>query len=251
MGTWRFAINQFDVVLDGNKNISNFYTGFIDMFGWGTSGWHDTTDTGNIYYYPYSTNYDYVHGYGPSRSMKDTNLTGTSSWYDWGVFNAISNGGEKPGLWRTLSKEEWDYLLKKRTGATNKIGVAMICGIAGIVLLPDNWVLPSQLSFTSGFGKNAAYTAFSKNEYSFEQWSIMEKAGAVFLPATTKWSNNVEPDLGHYWTCTAAHYNCQSIIIYFDGKQISVGDMLSPNTTGYDNPVENRVAVRLVQDVKE
>ncbi|MBR0072882.1 MAG: T9SS type A sorting domain-containing protein, partial [Bacteroidales bacterium] len=38
-GTWRFAPNQWDTIGAGNSNISPFCSGWIDLFGWGTSGW--------------------------------------------------------------------------------------------------------------------------------------------------------------------------------------------------------------------
>ncbi|MBQ0016978.1 MAG: hypothetical protein KBT04_08355, partial [Bacteroidales bacterium] len=39
-------------------------------------------------------------GFGPSINQVDTNLTGTSANYDWGVYNVISNGGNVVGRWR-------------------------------------------------------------------------------------------------------------------------------------------------------
>lgn len=38
-GTWRIADNQYDFIGDANANIAEDYTGYIDLFGWGTSGW--------------------------------------------------------------------------------------------------------------------------------------------------------------------------------------------------------------------
>ena len=37
-GTWRFAENQYDVIGADNGNIASDYTGWIDLFGWGTWG---------------------------------------------------------------------------------------------------------------------------------------------------------------------------------------------------------------------
>lgn len=37
--TWSFAENQYDIIGYGNENISSDYDGWIDMFGWGTSGY--------------------------------------------------------------------------------------------------------------------------------------------------------------------------------------------------------------------
>jgi hypothetical protein len=52
------------------------------------------------------------------------------------------------------------------------------------VLLPDNWTCPTGVTFKSGshstYGVDyyAAYQTFTA-----DQWSILEAAGAVFLPA--------------------------------------------------------------------
>ena len=51
-----------------------------------------------------STPSDYGDGSG--------DIAGTN--YDWGVNNAISNGGNEAGLWRTLTIEEWKYLMESR-----------------------------------------------------------------------------------------------------------------------------------------
>ena len=68
--TWRFAEHQWDFVgstevergqpggnVTGSSNhlISQSYDGWIDLFGWGTSGYHDTNDSYNRHYQPWST----------------------------------------------------------------------------------------------------------------------------------------------------------------------------------------------------
>ena len=49
--TWRFALHQYDCIGDENSNISADYDGWIDLFGWGTSGYNESkpylTDTDN------------------------------------------------------------------------------------------------------------------------------------------------------------------------------------------------------------
>ena len=86
--TWKFAESQYDYIGDANSNISSSYDGWIDLFGWGTSGYHDANDPYNVNYQPWSSsdselNNDYnTYGYGPSTNMPDMNLTGTSANYD-------------------------------------------------------------------------------------------------------------------------------------------------------------------------
>ena len=48
---WRFAENQWDYVGEDNANISETYDGWIDLFGWGTSGYNHGANC----YQPWST----------------------------------------------------------------------------------------------------------------------------------------------------------------------------------------------------
>ncbi len=225
-GTWRFAERQYDyvgsasqleaegqcneaagnVMGSDNAYISSSYSGWIDLFGLGTSGYHDENDQYNVNYYPYSTSKSNVdetynkYGYGPSFNRTDKNLTGVSANYDWGVYNAISNGGDAVGHWRTLNYNELDTLLSKRPNASSLRGEATVCDVRGLVLLPDAWKLPEGVSFTPGYGEG-----YVTNTYTAEQWSKMENGGAVFLPAAGYRNGtelyNVGFD-GSYWSST-------------------------------------------------
>lgn len=190
--TWRFAENQYDTIGIFNNNISSSYNGWIDLFGWGTSGW----DSGAKEYQPYSTsttNADYYPG-----NASNNDLTGSYEDADWGIYNAIYNGGNKAGLWRTLTQDEWLYLYSERANADTKHAYATINGIGGYILLPDNWILPSGLTFDAS-GTNA-------NQYTKEQWKMMEQNGAVFLPAAG-FREGLETrqvlKLGDYWLSTS------------------------------------------------
>ena len=52
--TWRFAEHQWDVIGSDNSDISSTYSGWIDLFGWGTSGWN----SGANCYQPWSVSVD-------------------------------------------------------------------------------------------------------------------------------------------------------------------------------------------------
>lgn len=166
--TWQFATNQYDMIGADNANISDTYTGWIDLFGWGT---------GNC----------------PTKNSTDDE--DYSTFVDWGT-NAISNGGNEANLWRTLTRYEWNYLIKTRTNADNLKGQATVADVHGYVLLPDSWTLPAGLSFS------ASPNNWTTNVYTAEQWAQMEAAGAVFLPAT----GYRNPDIvyvgekGWYWS---------------------------------------------------
>ena len=121
---WRFAVQQFDVIGIANSNTDSAYVGWIDLYGWATSGYHNPSDIYNVHYMPYSTMSCSVseangHGYGPSVTMRYPDLVGTSISYDWGVHNAISNGGNVAGRWRTLTADEWQHLLFERAEASS------------------------------------------------------------------------------------------------------------------------------------
>lgn len=199
-GTWRFAEHQWNFVgysgyngnvygVGGNSgtrcsnsNISQTYQGWIDMFGWGTSGFN-----GKNPYLKTKNDADYA----PSGQ----NITGTK--YDWGVFNEIynpvNNRTEPCGTWRTFSKAEFDYI--KSNG---KMGAAKVRGIQGIVILPDNYVLPSGLSFSS------AFTSYDNNIYDETAWTKMENIGAVFLPRAGRREGTTFQGACDYSTSTAS-----------------------------------------------
>ena len=211
-GTWRFAEHQYDYIGNDNSNISKSYDGWIDFFGWGTSGYNNTAnDPSALRYQPWDKAESYVstvpidsvlncetveitgeceweytyadatyneYGYGPSTNMPDKDLTGTSANYDWGVYNAISNAGNQAGLWRTLSSAEWDYLFNTRKDAQFLWSPGTVNGVVGMIILPDNFKKPSDISWT--------YQAinWTTNTYTTEQWETLEALGAVFLPAS-------------------------------------------------------------------
>lgn len=184
-GTWRFAEHQWDAIGVANSNTSSSYSGWIDLFGWGTSGYHNSGDQYNTNYQPYSTNtstintnYNY-YGYGPSTNMTDPNLTGTSAYYDWGVYNAISNGGNQPGLWRTLTRAEWDTIINIRATASGiRFAKAKVNGVPGVIIVPDNWSDSYALN-----SYNTAGADYTSNVISSAQWATLENAGCAFLSA--------------------------------------------------------------------
>ena len=196
--TWRFAEHQWDFVGDSingnvyengvksdNLKISPTYDGWIDLFGWGTSGYNGKN--------PYMTSTSYSDYGDGSNDIAGTN-------YDWGVYNKISNGGNQAGLWRTLTKDEWDYVISNRSDARYLRGTATVNGVNGLILLPDNWTLPTGVTFTYGEG------GWSQNTYSASEWSKMEANGAVFLPAAGYRDGtgvNYVGSHGLYWSSSA------------------------------------------------
>lgn len=234
--TWRFSEQQYEMVGAGNSNISLSNSGWIDLFGWGTSGW----DNRNTYYMPYDTESGsavYGYGYGPTDGQSyEYSLRGKYAEADWGVANVISEAGDSAGMWRTLTRAEWGYLLLKRPNSTNLYSLATVNGVKGMVLLPDNWSYPQGCNFI-------ARTSFELNVYNLEQWKKMESFGAVFLPsAGCRYGTTVGNvgTTGGYWTATAAGGE-NAWYFVFNKTKI---DINSDFSRGLGR------SVRLVQDVK-
>ena len=213
---WKLAERQWECFSDNGQGSAN-QNADRDLFGWGTSGWPN----GNVYYQPYDTqdngNSSQGYGYGPTDETSYTyDLTGTYANADWGVYNAISNGGNTTGLWRTLTRDEWVYVFQGRSGAASKYGHGKVNGVNGMILLPDEWTLPSGLSFTPG---NNSWV----NVYTMGQWELMEDNGAVFLPAAgTRDGTSVElvGSYGNYWS-SSCFYSSTSYYVNFHDSSVS------------------------------
>ena len=225
--TWRFAENQWDFVGTDNERIRSYqwsssgggwvwdYLGWLDLFGWGTGQKPNTSTT-------YNTDY--------------------SSFNDWGN-NAISNGGNTPNQWWTMSVYDWEYLFNNRQNAAGLRANGKVNGVNGCILLPDNWIMPADMHFKPS---NSTDSTAAPNNYTADEWVIMEMAGAVFLPVTyertmTSWATSYcttvyVAQTARYWTSTPTN---SSGAYYF---------------VPYGSPVkllDNRYvgkAVRLVQD---
>lgn len=197
--TWRFAENhQYDALgKEANEQISATNTGWIDLFGWGTSGYNGKK--------PYEKSRE-GSDYGDGRN----DIAGTK--YDWGVYNKISNGGNEPGKWRTLTREEWEYILNDRTNAEKLRSQASVCGVNGYLLLPDGFKCPDGITFTPQ-SEN-----FSTNVYNEREWHSLEVAGAVFLPCAG-YRNGSDVDYvgsyGNYWS-SSAYVSNYAGSVYFD-----------------------------------
>ena len=171
--TWRFAEKQTDYVGEGNANIGESYDGWIDLFGWGTSGY----DHGANAYQPWSTsaNYSDYYAYGGySQSLSDQ-----SGQADWG-YNAISNGGnEENSGWRTMRSSELKYLLEQRVTASGiHFANACVDGTNGTLIFPDDW--DGSVSINNA---DHSLTDFAANTIDASEWESLQAAGVVFLPA--------------------------------------------------------------------
>ncbi|MBR1550175.1 MAG: hypothetical protein IJ634_06000 [Bacteroidales bacterium] len=194
---WSFAEHQYDMLQGTNSSIGDANVSTpIDLFGWGTSG-DNTGRTTGIKYQPYET----MGTFGFTDGAVD--IAGTNA--DWGVAN-VSNiyfGSRISTVsWRTLTSDEWNYLLSR----SGLCGYATLNGVyQGLILLPDEgWTLPDGLTW------NSTMTSYSNNSYTFEQWDKMEMAGAIFLPAAGSRTNTMvtgDNVSGFYWSSSSLGSN--------------------------------------------
>ena len=161
--TWSFAENDYDIIgkdniiqVNGEKKLADK----IDMFGWSS----DANPSAQ---------------WGISTSKKPEDYCGV--FVDWGN-NQI--GMDPVNTWRTLSREEWRYIIEKRANAEILKGAACVNGTNGVILLPDTWECPTDISFKSGFSNEYSIIAYTKYQtFNVTQWEMMKQAGAIFLPA--------------------------------------------------------------------
>jgi len=173
--TWQFAENQWNYVgkaaantkINGNGSVSA--AGTVDLFGWSTNATR----------------------YGINNSKEQTGYSG--NFRDWG--NALGSG------WRTLSSAEWTYLLSTRTTRDgNRYCKATVNSVSGLVIFPDDYYHPAGVTAPASGG-------YGSNIWSGNDWTAMEDAGCVFLPAAG--GRNASTEFystgtgGVYWSSTS------------------------------------------------
>lgn len=194
---WKFANTQYEYLGNANKYLKPTFRNWVDLFGWSAN---NTTAP-----------------FGVSTSTNVADYAG--DFVDWGT-NTIC--GDKPGTWRTLSADEWEYLFEQRKNALQLRSKGSINGHRGHILLPDDWVLPEGVQFVAE--PDNLTMELDINTYTPAEWSIMEEAGAVFLPAAGRRDGTTVGYLVEYsgvWSSTSTtntnafhtYYNYESQII--------------------------------------
>ena len=202
-GTWRFAQNQYDYI--GKAPGNNTATGretqadWIDLFGWGTRD----------------------NPYNASTANEDY------SWHEWG--EATSLVATYGSGWRTLSYDEWDYILNTRESGSTVNGVdnarytyATVNtdgkAVKGVILFPDDFIMPATAVTTWGNINNESAWG---TKCTTVQWRLLSEHGAVFLPAAGK-RNNTSPteqgDKVQLWTSTTIFDGNASYLTFAQGE---------------------------------
>ena len=182
--TWRFAKHQYDYIGDANSNISVTYTGWIDLFGWGT-------------------------GNHPTQSSTDFN-NDYPVFVDWGT-NRI--GDDAPNTWRTLTCDEWAYLFRHTRWTMAKVNDTLC-----FMLLPTDFIAPSGITIAVIGNGNMSqdYLNFTKsdyagNVYTATEFAQLEALGCVFLPCTGGREDTIMTYVGYlgsYWSATPLDLTC-------------------------------------------
>ena len=223
--TWRFAEHQWDCVGDGGatagsvKSSSNvpvnpgtvtpmtdsqrrLYTGWIDLYGWGATGFRNKYGTNH--YGPWETATSGT--YGPSASGE------TSEWGE----NIRVYEYEGAKSFRTLTPDEWAYILgtARCTGegfkhswmlGTLKYGTGAGEKTRGMFLFPDNFIWKSSFGpVPSAYEGSSGYMGYTVDNTVGGRWDALEYAGVVFLPATgQRTGTTYTAGAFNYWTTTS------------------------------------------------
>lgn len=250
-GIWSFMDCQYSSVEVDGQDVGDDYGNqeTVSLFGWGTSGW----DNGNVFYQPYNTGAEesntYGYGYGPRvANSVNYSLTGNYANADWGVFNAIVNGGNRQGIWRTMTggDGEWKYLFETRPASTingtsnARFVKGEVAGVRCVILFPDDFLFPEGVSapLNGDINKGSGWAV----NYSAEDWMEMELSGAVLLPMSGyRDSTSVNySTVSHYWASTRPEGSAK-------GHRISIAE----NSINCENSGMRKFGylVRLVQDL--
>lgn len=181
--TWRFAENQHDYIGNTSGNTTPWsnrstQSDWIDLFCYGASGLNGIE--------PWDFNYGAHQPAFPKTAIKDTSA-------DWGA-NAISNGGNKAGMWRTPTAEEMQYW----TANGHIVDVAGIGYLTAVT--PIDYQHPADVPSISS---NVEGTVLTRAQY-----DRLCALGVLFLPmpgsatATDGVESSDEGQHGDYWAST-------------------------------------------------
>ena len=208
-GTWSFFDNQYDYY-------ASYSADAWDHFGWSTSA---TT-------------------YGMNTSTNDNNYSG--DFVDWGA--TMGTG------WFTLTKDEWTYLLNTRSASTvggtanGRYAKAEVNDVMGVILFPDTYTHPEGVTVPTGVNATGN-TGWNGNSYTAADWTKMESAGCVFLPAAGGRDGstvNLPGWYGYYWSATPSGAGYAYYV-----------SLTSSSLQLYSYDRYNGYSVRLVREVTE
>lgn len=151
---------------------------------------------GNLWYHnsAYSFHTPQYKCNGASQSDSDKDL------FPWATAVATTVDG-----WNILSAEEWRYLINDRPG--NRFVKACVNNVNGLIIFPDTYSHPigQTLRNVNEKGTVSYPVNYGDNTFNTTQWSQMETAGAIFLPAAGYLDGTTVGEYGgqgDYWSST-------------------------------------------------
>lgn len=219
---WKFTEMQHDWYNQDNT-IAATDSVWMDLFTWGCTGYKFTPLIDKAYYF-----YSYEQA-----GIKPEN-------FDWGVFCPIRNGGNQRNQWRTLTREEWIYVINERNDADKLRANAIVNDIKGFILFPD----------TSTIAINNPNILISGQSYSIDRWQILEKQGCIFFPNDNYWTST--PSFRYVQYGTQGYH-----LVFIGGCYINLStcntgtDTGNKSTIGIDRYYTEKHSVRLVRNICE
>ena len=234
---WHFAEHQWDFIggiPDSNSGNAQEVTGnnlingdgtvsaanvTVDLFGW--VGASNNTWTGAAMYgITNSTTILNVSGYGNNQNESLKSDWGNTMSPEWSTLTGASQTE-----WRTLTMEEWVYILTRSSGSTVNgtenanytlatINTDVNSGVNGMILFPNDVTIAAGEATSWGdINNNSAWGT----KCTSAQWTALAAKGCVFLPAAgtryradvegTKDINEWDTAAGYYWSSTPhIHY---------------------------------------------
>jgi hypothetical protein len=122
-----------------------------------------------------------------------------------------------------------------RPDAAHKRAGAVVNGVSGLLILPDEWTAPDGFSFVTDFVVEDIGDI--PNQYTVDEWAALEAAGAVFLPDCGSLFCNLIFPLSYYLLRTTDLMMILSPINYWEengakfGSAVRLVQLQSGNTT--------------------
>ena len=229
-GTWRFAEKQWE---EGT------------LLYWGNTGYNDSIKQVNSDDW-YTEEWRAIKYFKSYETIAQSDISNT--YNDWGVYNAIENGGNTPNKFRTLTRDEWVYLWEQRPNADKLRGTTKVDGIDCTYLLPDNWDnleanIPSAL-----YSGKQIYDVFPSVN------TLLDK-GVVFFRKNLKKVTMGDNAGEGYWSSTYTKKRTYNSLTCYYAYAILGGDpeyqiTYRNQSNGTSTPDVMCLPVRLVKDVE-
>lgn len=193
--SWKIAAHQYDIASDAS-----------DLFAW----------TANS------------SGSGSDEADSET-------FNDWGANTVLSSDGTvsyPAGTWTTPRAEDFRYIVNSRKCSTvgktenARYVKATVCGIPGLLIFPDEFTWPSDLSLPA---KINVYNAdFASNIYTEDQFTLLDAEGVAFLPCAGFKKDGAKAGVniyGFYWTSDFGNLSTSATSLVFSINTLALNSL--------------------------